>query len=622
MFRLIKTKLLTAQISLVLFISVVVGLTAYFLMHHFLRKSQQQNLTFVAESVGRQLDLTIRDREKMLEKIAVGEAVSAYSKKYQEPVLLKYFAGFVSDFGELVYVNKDGLEELKAVDGQRQENLSDISKSVLYEEASWKPNKTVGFLSDGNGNVSTACMEFAFYRRNFFDEFEGMVVGRIPITEFFKNVREFRFGEQGFAVVVNMKGFILAHPDSDKILKQMAAGDSKLREALCAGEVMESSFCRAEVFGVDSYIAFSPVAREDWIVVAILPYQEFMVAPAALRNISILVSLVILIIASLMSYFLAAKLSRPILELTNKAQLVSQGDLSQRVEIKSNDEIGYLCDSFNCMIENLNESTTSIDNLNSEIAERKKAEGKQAELLEQVESVNQELTDFAYIVSHDLKAPLRGIKSIIGFLVSDYAEKFDEEGRKQLELLVSRVDRLQALIEGVLNYSRLGRVEEESEAVDLNRVLPEVIDLIAPPENISITVENEMPVIMCERTRIFQVFQNLLSNAVKYMDKPDGRIQVGCVKEAEFWKFSVADNGLGIEEKHFEQIFKVFQTLNRRDEVEGTGIGLSVVKKIVGTYGGSTWVESEVGKGSTFSFTLPLHLQATEDAMTESGAKA
>jgi light-regulated signal transduction histidine kinase (bacteriophytochrome) len=262
-----------------------------------------------------------------------------------------------------------------------------------------------------------------------------------------------------------------------------------------------------------------------------------------------------------------------------------------------------------------------MEDLERENIERKKAEEKQAELLEKIESVNQELRDFAYIVSHDLKAPLRGIKSITGFLADDYADKFDEEGRKQLELLVSRVDRMQALIEGVLNYSRVGRVEEDKVPVDLNVLLPEIIDLIAPPENISITIENEMPVIMFERTRISQVFQNLLSNAVKYMDKPQGRIKVGCVKENDFWKFSVADNGPGIEEKYFEKIFKVFQTLSRRDDVEGTGIGLSIVKKIISTYDGSIWIESEVGKGSTFFFTLPLHLQAPEAALAEMEAK-
>jgi signal transduction histidine kinase len=129
--------------------------------------------------------------------------------------------------------------------------------------------------------------------------------------------------------------------------------------------------------------------------------------------------------------------------------------------------------------------------------------------------------------------------------------------------------------------------------------------MIAAPENISITIEDELPEVKCEKTRIMQLFENLLSNAVKYMDKPDGEVKVSCIEEDGFWKFSVADNGRGIEEKHFERIFKMFQTLSSRDEFESTGVGLTVVKKIVELYDGKIWIESETGKGSTFFFTLP-----------------
>lgn len=440
----VKTKLLTAQVGLVLFVSAVVGLTAYFLMHHFLRKSQQQNLTFVAESASDQIGHFIIDKERMLENIAMGEAVSIYSEKYQEQLLLKYFSGFVSDFYELAYVNNDGLEELKVIDGQRQENLSDISESVLYEEASWKPNKTVSFLYEGNADVSTACMEFAFYRQNFFDEFEGMVVGRIPIREFFESIEEFKFGKEGFAVVVNMEGFILAHPDKGKILKQMTVGDSKLDEFFYENRAKGKGFCRTKVFGVDSYIASSSVATSDWIVMAILPYQEFMVAPAALRNISVLVSLVILIIASLMSYLLAAKISRPILELTNKAQLVARGDFSQRVDVKSNGEIGFLCDSFNRMIKNLNQSTTSIDNLNAanqqlqDSQQRLKVVNQQLEANEAKvrENMNRLMQFNRLAVSRELQ--MIELKKEVNSLLGDLGQEIKYKTKEEIEMMLTK----------------------------------------------------------------------------------------------------------------------------------------------------------------------------------------
>lgn len=245
-----------------------------------------------------------------------------------------------------------------------------------------------------------------------------------------------------------------------------------------------------------------------------------------------------------------------------------------------------------------------------DITERKRAEQRQVQLLEQLEKINQELGDFAYIVSHDLKAPLRGIKTLVDWITSDHANKLTEDSKEQLNLLVKRVDRMQSLINGILQYSRVRRVEEEKDVIDLNELIKEIIDMIAPPDNVKIVVENELPSIVCGRTRIMQVFQNLLSNAVKYMDKPDGQIKICCVEENGFWKFSIADNGPGIEEKYFEKVFKIFQTLSPRDEFESTGIGLTVVKKIVKMYEGDVWVESEPGKGSTFFFTLPKKLTA------------
>jgi len=252
-----------------------------------------------------------------------------------------------------------------------------------------------------------------------------------------------------------------------------------------------------------------------------------------------------------------------------------------------------------------------------DITERKRAEEKQAELLEELEDVNRELKDFAHIVSHDLKAPLRGIKTLADWIATDYADKLDEQGQEQMNLLLARVGRMHNLIEGVLQYSRVGRVAGEKVQVDLNGLIPDVIDMVTPPKNIEITVENELPVVECEKTCLIQVFQNLISNAVKYMDKTQGWVRIGCAGEDGFWRFSVADNGPGIEEKHFERIFRIFQTLSPRDEFESTGIGLTVIKKIIELHNGRIWIESKVGEGSTFFFTLPKSREEVKDAKLE-----
>jgi PAS domain S-box-containing protein len=244
--------------------------------------------------------------------------------------------------------------------------------------------------------------------------------------------------------------------------------------------------------------------------------------------------------------------------------------------------------------------------------ERKKAEEVLEKLNTDLESTvrelmrtNKELQEFAYITAHDLKTPLRGIGTLAEWLSTDYADKFDEQGQEQVKMLAERAKRADKLVDSILQYSSAGQLREEQEQVDLNTVLPEIICEIDPPENIEITLDNELPVLMCKKTHIRQIFQNLLSNAIQHMDKEKGRINVGCIEEESFWKFSVTDNGPGIDEKYFKKIFKIFQMLSPTDENDSTGIGLSIAKKIVNLNSGRIWVESNPGEGSTFFFTLP-----------------
>ena len=267
--------------------------------------------------------------------------------------------------------------------------------------------------------------------------------------------------------------------------------------------------------------------------------------------------------------------------------------------------------------ERTDELIETNEHLKQEITEREQAERRQAELIEKVDNINKELKDFASIVSHDLKAPLRGIKSLATWILDDCSDKIGKQGKEQMNLLLGRVERMYNLIDGVLQYSRAGRTEEKIVQVNLNDFVPEAIDMLVAPEKISITIENEMPVIECAETHVMQLFQNLLSNAIKYMDKPKGQIKIGCVEEGGFWKFSIADNGPGIEEKHFEKIFKMFQALSVSEDFEGTGVGLTISKKIVELYGGNIWVESKLGKGSTFFFTLPKQETGVIDAKLE-----
>lgn len=240
-----------------------------------------------------------------------------------------------------------------------------------------------------------------------------------------------------------------------------------------------------------------------------------------------------------------------------------------------------------------------------DISARKQAEARQAELLHDLAAANEELTNFAYVVSHDLKAPLRGIGSLADWLAADYGDKLDAQGREYLALLKKRVTRMDGLIDGVLEYSRVGRVKEAQVPVDLNTLVAEVVDALAAPPGVTITVQDSLPTVVAERTRLRQLFQNLIGNAIKHLDRPHGEVRVAVRDDGGYHTFSVADNGPGIDPRHHDKIFQLFQTLTPRDRKESTGVGLALVKKIVELYGGRVWVESQPGQGSTFLFTLP-----------------
>ncbi|NRR29401.1 PAS domain S-box protein [Oxalobacteraceae bacterium] len=240
-----------------------------------------------------------------------------------------------------------------------------------------------------------------------------------------------------------------------------------------------------------------------------------------------------------------------------------------------------------------------------DVSERKQNEEKNRLLLAELSSANEELTNFAYVVSHDLKAPLRGIGSLADWLATDYAALFNDEGKEHMRLLINRVHRMGSLIDGILQYSRVGRVKEALLPVDLNRLLADVVDLLAPPPHIAVRVMAQLPTVVAEPTRLQQLFHNLISNAINYSDKASGEIDVGVLEDGACWRFYVRDNGPGIEQRHFERIFQLFQTLAARDRVESTGVGLALVKKIVEMYHGQIWLESLIGSGTTFWFTLP-----------------
>lgn len=218
---------------------------------------------------------------------------------------------------------------------------------------------------------------------------------------------------------------------------------------------------------------------------------------------------------------------------------------------------------------------------------------------------NRELQQVAYGASHDLKTPLRGIAAICDWLEEDLEDVLTDEARKHFAQLRHRVRRLGNLVDGILAFARVGHVRAQRENVDIRELIEGIVEMQPLLPGAVLVVQPDMPVARVQRELIERVFANLISNAFKYARRSDPRVEVGCKTSDDALEFWVSDNGPGIEKQYHERIWNLFQRLESQDEVEGTGVGLALVKKIVEGQGGRAWVESELGQGATFHFVWP-----------------
>ena len=226
--------------------------------------------------------------------------------------------------------------------------------------------------------------------------------------------------------------------------------------------------------------------------------------------------------------------------------------------------------------------------------------GKLKKNIQDLENKNEELNKFAYVVSHDLKAPIRGIHNVITWIEEDLSDDLSPELKKYLRIIPQRTQRMEALINGLLDYARINR-KTPAELVDINILVHEIAQSIVP-RNFKLETEN-LPKIYTERLKLEQVFANLISNAVKYSQAENPSISIGARKIMDIYEFSVKDNGIGIAPEYHKKIFEIFQTLREKNEMESTGVGLAIVKKIIDDHGENISVHSKLGSGTEFIFT-------------------
>lgn len=334
----------------------------------------------------------------------------------------------------------------------------------------------------------------------------------------------------------------------------------------------------------------------DWGLTVNIDHDEVFMPIYELQRLMVFLILSATLLLIITSIYLSEQITKSFRKLTETVYKISEGDLTQRITINSNDEIGYMATAFNQMTENLeikfNEANQLNKYLNDEIIYRRQVEA--------------ELKKFAYISSHDLQEPLRSIVSYVELLEKRYKDKLDERGLTYINSVVKASKTMKYLINDLLTYSRLGNEQSDFKSIDLNNIISHVIEIlkVSIEENNAVIEYPNMPVITANYILMIQLFQNLISNAIKYRSDKSPVIKISFEEMENEWLFKISDNGIGIDSQFFDKIFVIFQRLHGKNEYEGTGIGLTICKKIIDIHNGRIWLESELNKGTDFYFTI------------------
>ncbi len=351
----------------------------------------------------------------------------------------------------------------------------------------------------------------------------------------------------------------------------------------------------------------------DWGMVAKIDAEEAFADEIKLRKLVAIILAVVLILCGIIAYSIAQSISGPVKALSRGAEIIGSGNLDYKVGNDQKDEIGQLSRTFDKMTCDLKMITASRDELNEEIAERKRAEESVAKLNEelnhqvrQLEESNRELEAFSYSVSHDLRSPLRSIDGFSLALLEDYADKLDAEGKDYLARVRVATQRMSQLIDDLLKLSRVARMELKREHVDLSATASKIASYLreSNPGGTKFVISEGLSATGDERL-LTVVIENLFSNAWKFSEKTTAPVvEFGIAEIGGERAYFVRDNGAGFDMTYADKLFNPFQRLHKTSEFAGTGIGLATVKRIVNRHGGRVWIESEVGKGTTVYFTL------------------
>ncbi len=359
------------------------------------------------------------------------------------------------------------------------------------------------------------------------------------------------------------------------------------------------------VNGVKSWVINAYFEPWDWHLYYVVPYSVKYAGLNDLRFSILLSGTVMFLLIMALTVLLLVRNLQPLLMLTKQAANMSAGDLETPVSIEGFREIKQLSLSFESLRAGIRDK---IDRLKDEISAKEKTQSEMKRLLEELKISNEDLQQFAYASSHDLKEPLRNVSNAAGMFEKKFGEKLPAGASLYLKDIIDNINKMDMLIKGILEYSVSGKAAVTDTAVSVKEIVVEIGEILARsfPKGFEVKIETPLPDLFVERTALVRVFSNIIANGIKYNTSAAPEIRIGCRPQSGKHLFYIADNGIGINEKYRHKIFEVFQRLHSSFEYEGSGIGLAICKKIIERLGGSIWFESEgaEGKGTVFYFVI------------------
>jgi signal transduction histidine kinase len=579
----IKTQLFLLFLAISVLLAGSFACTVYYFTRGLVLRQVNAHLDSVAETKASQLRSMIGNIHEMSSFLSKNQEIRhgiAALQKEKDPRLQQELSVHLSRYViDILQFKKIAILDTAGTviaSSDPSSNGRNWSGTAAFSKGKAGINQIIGFYYDARDNYLLKASDLVLDEHN---RWIGIVVIDLDADAFLELVNDYtglgRTGETNLATAAGDYGLYITPLKFDRnaaLKRKVRLHEPQLAMSLALDGQTGLQENVQDYTGQDVIASTRYLPDTGWGIVTKIDREEALSGVYAMQRVLLIISLTGIAVVIAASYLLGNYMARPVEQLIEHTHQVKGGNLAARIQVSNEGELGLLAEAFNEMTSKLQRKMDDLDK-------------------------------FAYVVSHDLKSPLNAIIPLMGLIKTDKANVLSENSAGMLDMAHGKALQMKEFIDQVLIATKEDALQKE--VLDVNRMVEQVLENVNAPAHVTIFVQKNLPHVRYHKVSLLQVFQNLIGNAVKYIDKPNGEIKVGFTKQNTHYLFSVRDNGPGIAEDSSERVFGLFEKAHS-GTAESTGIGLAIVKRIVEENNGRVWVESEVGVGSTFYFTIPL----------------